>query len=631
MRRSAHIAVRASEASRSKAFAQRILLAMSATIAGVWLALASLPATGSDIQRVAVLEAHVDTLIGSTGMVSAGALQVLSDADANRYAHVFNLQKEGHWDQADGIIDGIGDKRLMGHVLFQRYMHPTAYRSTYEELQQWLAEYADHPGAKRIYRLAMHRKPKGAKRPQRPIGPKIALSYADVRPADAGPAISRRGGAQGKQVRRIESKIRALLKKGEMTKAQALVEQSRAKGIITSAETDGLRASIAGGWFFHGEIDRAFQLASAAADRSRKHTSYADWIAGLAAWRLKDVPAAQKHFGALAESEVASSWNIAAGAFWAARAYLVGGKPEKVLPLLRQAAEHPRTFYGLIASRQLGSEANFDWTPPYLTYELHRRLRAIPAVQRAVALAQAGEHRLADKEIRIVYLSAGPQLGKGLLALAYRLDLPAMQLRLARGIRGHNDRTYDGALYPLPPWQPEEGFKVDQALLYAFMRQESGFDASAQSWVGARGLMQLMPRTASFVANDRSLRSRNKAKLFDPEFNVGLGQKYLTYLLEHELIKGDLFKLAVAYNAGPGNLQRWLGEMDASTDPLTFIESIPSRETRIFVEKVLSNFWIYRQRMQQDSPSLDAIASGFAPVYLSLDATTVKVAANARR
>ena len=63
MRRSAHIAVRASEASRSKAFAQRILLAMSATIAGVWLALASLPATGSDIQRVAVLEAHVDTLL----------------------------------------------------------------------------------------------------------------------------------------------------------------------------------------------------------------------------------------------------------------------------------------------------------------------------------------------------------------------------------------------------------------------------------------------------------------------------------------------------------------------------------------------------------------------------------------
>ena len=162
------------------------------------------------------------------------------------------------------------------------------------------------------------------------------------------------------------------------------------------------------------------------------------------------------------------------------------------------------------------------------------------------------------------------------------------------------------------------------------MRQESAFDAGAKSWVGARGLMQLMPHTASFVAGDRSLKRSNKAKLFDPEFNVDLGQKYLAYLLNHDAVNGELFKLAVAYNAGPGSLQRWLNEINYDGDPLTFIESIPSRETRDFVEKVLSNFWIYRERLQQDSPSLDAIASGHAPIYLSLDAATVKVAENAR-
>ena len=81
----------------------------------------------------------------------------------------------------------------------------------------------------------------------------------------------------------------------------------------------------------------------------------------------------------------------------------------------------------------------------------------------------------------------------------------------------------------------------------------------------------------------------------------------------------DLFKLATAYNGGPGNLAKWQADMDHRDDPLLFIESLPSRETRFFAERILANLWIYRARLGQKAPSLAALAGGTWPTYLSLD------------
>ena len=84
--------------------------------------------------------------------------------------------------------------------------------------------------------------------------------------------------------------------------------------------------------------------------------------------------------------------------------------------------------------------------------------------------------------------------------------------------------------------------------------------------------------------------------------------------------------LTVAYNGGPGNLRKWIRELTENTDPLFFIESIPARETRGFIEGVLTNLWIYRHRLGQDTPSLDAAASGKWPVYQGLESSTEQVA-----
>ncbi len=84
-------------------------------------------------------------------------------------------------------------------------------------------------------------------------------------------------------------------------------------------------------------------------------------------------------------------------------------------------------------------------------------------------------------------------------------------------------------------------------------------------------------------------------------------------------MKGDLFRLTTAYNGGPGNLNKWQRKMEFNGDPLLFIESLPSRETRLFVERVLTNFWIYRMRLGQRVPSLDDIVAGDWPRYTALD------------
>ena len=85
---------------------------------------------------------------------AAPALEILSVEDIALYQEIFDLQEDGRWKKADRRIKKLNNDILMGHVKFQRYMHPTKYRSKYKELRDWMAAYNDHPEAYRIYRLA---------------------------------------------------------------------------------------------------------------------------------------------------------------------------------------------------------------------------------------------------------------------------------------------------------------------------------------------------------------------------------------------------------------------------------------------------------------------------------------------
>jgi soluble lytic murein transglycosylase-like protein len=366
-------------------------------------------------------------------------------------------------------------------------------------------------------------------------------------------------------------------------------------------------------------------LAATAANRSRDSVPGADWLAGLAAWRLGDFASSAKHFEELAISRTASTWEVSAGAFWAARANLKARHPERVNGLLSMAARNTRTFYGLLAARQLGMDVVFNWSMPRTSHD-RQRVARLPGVRRALALSAAGQDGLAGQEIRQLYLHAGDDVAAQLLALASRLNAPAAAMQLGQHWQTSRGRNFDGALYPVPKWEPNGGFTVDRALVFAFMRQESAFDTKAKSRSGAAGLMQLMPVTASAIGQDSTLLASNSERLYTPEFNIDLGQRYLQKLLEADGIRGNLLLLAASYNAGPSAVRRWLANIRHDRDPLLFLESIPSHETRYFVERIAANFWIYEERLGQDTPTLDTLAGGKWPYYVAQDDAALSVA-----
>jgi soluble lytic murein transglycosylase len=354
----------------------------------------------------------------------------------------------------------------------------------------------------------------------------------------------------------------------------------------------------------------------------------ARWEAGLAAWRLGRYGEASSHFQEVARAAGQSSWAVAAAAFWAGRAELKRRHPERFTHWLDIAAEHPRTFYGLLARRTLGIDSTDDVDDPPFTAADAELLRATPAGRRALALLQVGERARAEAELRTLAPRGTPALVEALAALADRANMPALSLQLAGRVAGADGRTYDPALYPVPRWTPVGGFSVDRALLFALMRQESQFLPEVESAAGAVGLMQLMPATAHAMARRTGVtlarhdKRRTRNALAEPEVNLALAQEYITLLLDDDRIRGNLVLFAAAYNCGPAAALRWWSSRELRQDPLLFIESIPSQETRMFTERVLANYWIYRQRLGQPSPDLDALAAGEWPTYTALDSTT---------
>ncbi|HSR72748.1 MAG TPA: lytic transglycosylase domain-containing protein, partial [Kiloniellales bacterium] len=547
------------------------------------------------------------------------------------------LQEAGKWPEADARIARLSDERLLGHLQAQRYLHPTAYRSRYAELQHWLSHYADHPQARRIYRLALKRRPKGAAAPRRPVEPSrpyAGLGAVASEPARSGKALSR---AERREANRLKRQVRRNVLRTRLTITEDLLERPRTRELLDRVERDEAYSEVAAAWFYSGRDDKAYALADGAARRSGAEVPLAHWIAGLAAWRQNRLPEAAGHFERLAESPRASGWNVAAGAYWAARACLRLRAPAETSRWLRIAAEHPHTFYGVLARRALGLRPHLEPASAELAPELIARLEAVPAGARALALLQVGQRELAETELARIAGDLRPETAAGLLALAERARLPALAFRLAQrlaglgtaGPEGSLDRgLIEAALYPIPPWRPRGGFQIDRALLFAMMRQESGFNPAAKSPDGARGLMQLMPSTAGYIARDRAFRWSKRWKLFEPETNLELGQRYIAHLLDQSAVGGDLFRLAAAYNGGPGNLNKWQRRMNFHDDPLLFIESLPSRETRLFIERVLTNLWIYRARLGQPAPSLDGIAAGDWPLYVSQDDDTAELASH---
>lgn len=549
----------------------------------------------------------------------------LSDRDAEHYRTIFALQARGQMEKASAEISRLDNGILMGHVLAQRYLHPTAYQSRFGELQEWLETYNDHPQAAQIYKLAMQRKPQGfsgtLKKPQtgKTLSGMLGSVSAFGRPYKS---AQDRSATESREVQELLRAVERFTEKGEPAQGWNRLNEDPAAKHMDAVEYDRLRAIIAAGYLYAGKADDAKGHALAALKRSGRSVPQAGWISGLTYWQDGDYKRAASAFENAASSPYASGWMISAASYWAARAHGRAGNRGKMKDFLKLSAAYPRTFYGLIATRALGRDPAFDWTMPALKDSHIKTVESLKAGKRARALIAAGQEHLAEAELQQVNPGKDPRKREALLAYTYHFKLPSMSMRLGGAISGPKGTVYNAALYPMVPWEPEDGYRIDRALIHAIIRQESRFNAAAESHSGAAGLMQLMPATASYVAGKKL----QPYHLKEPHLNLGIGQRYIESLLSHEYVGQDLLSLAIAYNAGPGNLSRWKDRQERIEDPLLFIETIPFSETRAFVERVLANFWMYRLRLDQPTPSLDAVAQGKWARYAAMDDGTVRFA-----
>jgi soluble lytic murein transglycosylase-like protein len=300
------------------------------------------------------------------------------------------------------------------------------------------------------------------------------------------------------------------------------------------------------------------------------------------------------------------------------------------------AASFPFTFYGLLAETRLGvtpavALAKKGLPPTFqggdrdgLTASLNDDFswaKSNAQARRMGALVQIGRTVDAKEEVQAAMQHASDSTERDhWLALAAYNNVTVSQLRAT-------DRLFDETLYPIPNYQLSGASGVDRALVFAFARKESKFNANARSYSGAYGLLQLMPSTAALVENDSSYTSK-PSKLLKPATNLRVGQKYIARLMDSKIIEGDLLRTIAAYNAGPRPVKDAMDNLGNDYDSLLVMESIPVAQTRQYVEEVAANYWIYRQIMGKDSPSLTQAAADARIIDASADAEPSKVALN---
>jgi len=560
-------------------------------------------------------EAEADSMVAAiTGTPAKMGRQsnipaILSETDEQLYRAAFQAQDRGQIAYADRMIEKIHDPILLGPLLARRYLSDS-FHPQGPELKEWLSKYSDQSQADAIYQLARQRgiAASSLKTP--------SISRATVPSSGSRDDIamlsgdflyeSTRSAADRRRLDPAKDKFRDKLSDEAFDQAAAMLDGPEMRRVFDKIDYDEMKTSLAQALFANGRDEEALRWSREAAERSGDLLPEANWVVGLILWRMNQHADAARYFEAAANGSHAAPWLNAAGAYWAARANLAAKRPEVVNHWLLEAAASPRTFYGFLARRALGQEMQYSWDSRPFTDLDGETLSRVPATRRALALIQVGLRDGAEDELRALVPQASPPLAQSMLSLSGAADIPGLTVDLGGVVAAQDGRSHDSAAYPVPDWHPSSGWTIDRALMLAIARQESDLNPHARSSSGAVGLMQLMPRTAKTVG---------AGKLTDPSVNLELGQRYIRRLLDDTAVKGNLLFLAASYNSGPGNLARWQQAMHHNGDALLFLESIPVRETRHFVQRVLTNYWTYRNRLGQDAPSLDAIAAGNWPTY----------------
>jgi soluble lytic murein transglycosylase-like protein len=515
---------------------------------------------------------------------------------------VFDAIDAGNWASARAGIYALPRSVLTPVAKAELYTAKGSPAVDLASIQALIAEAPELPQADQLARMAIAR---GATTqplivPQKPI---YGLGSAPVRyrakPVQGEPAADT-----------LRASLDQLVKTNDAAGAEALlVTQAPYLSVEARAEA-GTRVAFI--YYILGlDMDARRVADTWRQGATRDWAPQAAWVSGLASWRLGDCEAASRAFQQVVQTAQQRELR-AGGYYWAARSEQACRRPRSVEPLLRAAAntaEGPESFYGLLARETLGMDTKLP-ADPYVGFD--PPIEQYANVKRAMELVRIGEPGLAEELLRHQARIGTASEHHALIQVAKKLDLPAAQLWLANN--GQWGARSDAAdRYPNPKWNPLNGWRVDPALAYGHIVQESSFRRTAVSHAGAVGLMQLIPDTAQMISRNRGV-PYTRAALTDPTYNLEFGQCFLEMMRGSSATAGQLPRVIASYNAGPLPVARWAGINDKG-DPLLWIESIPYWETRYYVPAVLRNMWVYQGLNKENTPTLKAMAEHRWPTF----------------
>lgn len=277
--------------------------------------------------------------------------------------------------------------------------------------------------------------------------------------------------------------------------------------------------------------------------------------------------------------------------------------------LLALCTEHPTSFYAMLGASRLAELAPerlaalpvLSPAQPSETWSVRMEFLDHPATRRGLALARLGLTQEALQELKALGTQLTPSETTIITDIQASSDKVKGHARLHYYLKTHppsslgpdRDRILVQA-YPDLYWDLilnlTDGYNFDPRVFHALVREESSFNPKARSWAGARGLSQLMPRTARSVAKAMKM-TITTADLHDPRTNLAIGSWYLNKAFHR--FQNNPFLAVASYNAGPGNVNKWRTRFgDLPSDE--FVERIPIRETRDYVRRVLGTYQLYR-------------------------------------
>ncbi len=325
------------------------------------------------------------------------------------------------------------------------------------------------------------------------------------------------------------------------------------------------------------------------------YTSLA-WLAGQLAFKDLRRPAEAVRLYRAYGDAARSAQTRTKGYYWAGRAALAAGDAATANAHFADAAQHYDQFYGQLALERLGRPQPRPAPVPSIQVSGAERTAFDDdrLVRASRVLGEIGAWREQSLFLRALAQKATSPADHVLAGqLAQQIGRPDLGVMIGRSAQANSLDAVEVSGFPTV--RVPAGHEGNWTFIHAITRQESQFDRAAVSHAGARGMMQLMPGTAREVAGKLGLGYDAGSLTTDTGYNMTLGSTYFQQMLSYF---GGSYPLAVAaYNAGPGNVNKWLrangDPRTGAIDILDWIEAIPIFETKNYVQRVLENAVVY--------------------------------------